>query len=141
MTRAARDEHGRLLPGSVPGWGISWWWREQGLDPRNASELTPEETMQTVYHYWDAVNDGWRPEVPEHEWVGPHDPFAPTTRCSLINHHRQLIRPTLAGHDRAGLVVPADHDPNLGTLNRRVPRDQPTENIISHARPRWRPVP
>lgn len=23
-----RDEHGLILPGLVPGWGMSWWWHE-----------------------------------------------------------------------------------------------------------------
>jgi hypothetical protein len=76
MTPAARDEHGRLLPGSLPGWGMSWWWHEQGLDPVDTAGLTPEENVRTVLRYWDAVNDGWWPAAPQNEWIGPHHPFS-----------------------------------------------------------------
>jgi hypothetical protein len=76
MEPIRRDEYGRLPAGSVPGWGMSWWWHEQGLDPVDTSGLTPQETMNMVFQYWDAVNDGWWPAVPEDDWVGPHHPFA-----------------------------------------------------------------
>jgi hypothetical protein len=77
MERSHRDEHGRLLAGSVPGWGMSWWWHEQGLDPADASELTPKQMMAQVLRYWNAVNDAWWPAVPRGERVGPHNPFDP----------------------------------------------------------------
>lgn len=70
-----RDEHGRILPGLVPGWGMSWWWHEQGLDPHAARAMTMKERMAMVGQYWDAVAAGWRPPVRREQWVGPHHPF------------------------------------------------------------------
>ena len=67
-----RDELGRFSPGSVPGWGMSWWFAEQILDP---SAMTPDEMLAAVVRYWAAVGDGWRPPVPRELWVGPHHPF------------------------------------------------------------------
>ena len=65
------DEHGRLLPGSVPGWGMSWWFWEQRLV---AAEMEPGERLRAVVDYWAAVNTGWDPPVPREGWVGPHHP-------------------------------------------------------------------
>ena len=73
---AARDERGRLRPGSVPGWGMSWYWTEQNLHPQRAHELSPERRMRLICAFWRAVAEGWQPDVPEDEWVGPHDPFS-----------------------------------------------------------------
>jgi hypothetical protein len=75
MQRPARDVHGRLLPGSVPGWGMSWWWHEQGLDPADTSALSREEIMRHVFRYWDAVNAGWSPTIAQEHWVGTHHPW------------------------------------------------------------------
>jgi hypothetical protein len=54
---------------------MSWWWREQGLDPVDTSALTREQVMEKVLAYWTAVGQGWSPHVPEAQWIGPHHPF------------------------------------------------------------------
>ena len=37
------DAHHRLLPGVVPGWGMSWWWYEQGItrEQTNGDAVVP----------------------------------------------------------------------------------------------------
>jgi hypothetical protein len=67
-----RDELGRFSPGSVAGWGMSWWFAEEGLD---ASAMTADARLAAVVGYWHAVADGWQPPVPRKKWAGPHDPF------------------------------------------------------------------
>jgi hypothetical protein len=68
------DERGRLLPGSVPGWGASYWFHENGLIAR---DMTPSERLGAMCRYFRAVDAGWEPPVPREEWVGPHHPSDP----------------------------------------------------------------
>lgn len=72
------DEHGRILPGVMPGWGMSWWWHEQGLDPREARSLTVNGRFELMDRYWKAAGQGWEPFVPRDEWVGPYHPWEPS---------------------------------------------------------------
>jgi hypothetical protein len=58
-----------------PGWGMSWWWREQGLDPLAAHSLTMEQRLELMDRYWRDVGEGWEPAVPRERWVGPYHPF------------------------------------------------------------------
>jgi hypothetical protein len=67
------DARPPFAPGSVPGWGMSHWFAEHGL---NAAAMTAEEVLNEVVRYWRDVADGWRPSVPREQWVGPHDPFS-----------------------------------------------------------------
>jgi hypothetical protein len=69
------DEHGRIRPGLLRGWGMSWWWHEQGFDPREARSLTIDERFELMNRYWKAVGQGWEPPVPREQWVGPHHPW------------------------------------------------------------------
>lgn len=71
-----RDELGRFSPGSVPGWGMSWWFAEQDLD---ATAMRADARLAAVVRYWAAAADGWRPQVSREEWVGPYDPFRSDT--------------------------------------------------------------
>ena len=70
-----RDKHHRLLPGVVPGWGMSWWWHEQGITHADTVAMTSEQCLNTMLRYWRAVAAGWWPDVPRSAWVGPHHPF------------------------------------------------------------------
>ena len=47
-SRTDCDQLGRILPGLVPGWGMSWWWYEQGLDPSDLRLLrvTPQRVAE-----------------------------------------------------------------------------------------------
>lgn len=69
-----RHERGRLLPGSQPGWGASWWFAEQGH--ADIAAMTPERRVELLCSYFEAVAAGWKPPVPREQWVGPHDPVA-----------------------------------------------------------------
>ena len=73
-----QDAEGRYLPGSVPGWGMSWWIHEQGITKRIfQEELTMAQRIQVIARFWKAVNEGWWPPVPREQWVGPYEPFEP----------------------------------------------------------------
>jgi hypothetical protein len=37
------DEHHRLLPGVLPGWGMSWWWHEQRITPADTAAMSRGE--------------------------------------------------------------------------------------------------
>jgi hypothetical protein len=71
-----RDEEGRLLPGSCPGWGISWWLWEVGL-LAGWRELPTSERFEVMSRYWRTVHEGWEPPVPREQWVGPWHPWHP----------------------------------------------------------------
>jgi len=77
-----RDELGRIHPAPLPGWGISWWWVEQGL-PNGFSEadrfkqMGMEERLEAINSYWKAVAAGWWPDIPGEDWVGSNHPWEP----------------------------------------------------------------
>jgi hypothetical protein len=75
----SRDERGRLLPGSVPGWGMSWWMVDVAhTTPDRFAALDPNARIALVCEFWRAVAQGWEPAVAREDWVGPHDPFEPS---------------------------------------------------------------
>jgi hypothetical protein len=74
--RARYDAHGRLAPGSLPGWGMSWWLHEQGL-LAGWQHLSMSARLEHMSDYWRAVSDGWWPSVPRDEWVGSCHPWEP----------------------------------------------------------------
>src|SRR4051794_40687075 len=57
----AWDEHERLRPGVGPGWGMSWWFAEQGITRADRAAMTSEQCLAQVMRYWRAVGDGWCP--------------------------------------------------------------------------------
>lgn len=66
------DEFGRFYPGSVEGWGASWWFHEQGLV---AAEMNASERLQALMRYFNAVDHGsWDPP-PREQWLGPYPPY------------------------------------------------------------------
>lgn len=69
-----RDEHGRMTPGVLPGWGMSWWWHEQALTPAHIAAMTPEQRVGWLVRYWRAVARGWLPPMPPTRW-SPYHPF------------------------------------------------------------------
>jgi hypothetical protein len=74
-----KDEHGRILPGSVQGWGASWWFYEQGIGPEELSRMPDSGPVQMLCRYFEAVRSGWEPPVPREQWVGPHHPWKSET--------------------------------------------------------------
>lgn len=70
-----RDAHGRIHPGSQPGWGISWWTYGDGGYTRESWLAAPaSERLDAQFRYWEAVRDGWEPPVPKAAWT-PHHPW------------------------------------------------------------------
>lgn len=70
------DVAGRLAPGSVRGWGLSWWLHEQGL-LAGWEQVSMSTRLDCMNDYWRAVSEGWWPSVPRDEWVGPCHPWEP----------------------------------------------------------------
>jgi hypothetical protein len=68
--------HGRLAPGSLPGWGMSWWLHEQGL-LAGWHELSMSTRLERMNDYWRAVREGWWPSVSREDWIGPYHPCEP----------------------------------------------------------------
>jgi hypothetical protein len=66
------DEHGRMRPGTVPGWGASWWMHEQRVTREAFASATPERRLRLLFDYFAAVDEGWEPPVPRAQWAGPH---------------------------------------------------------------------
>jgi hypothetical protein len=73
---AQHDAEGRLLAGSLPGWGLSWWLDEQGL-LTDWEQLSMSARLERMNDYWRAVSEGWWPSVPRAEWVGSCHPWEP----------------------------------------------------------------
>jgi hypothetical protein len=69
------DDRQRLRPGVVPGWGMSWWFAELGVTRADRKAMPQDQWLTLLGHYWRAVREGWRPDVPRSEWVGPYHPF------------------------------------------------------------------
>ena len=69
------DQQQRLRPGVVPGWGMSWWFAEQGITRADRAAMSSDQWLALVGRYWRAVAAGWWPDVPRSAWVGPHHPF------------------------------------------------------------------
>jgi len=62
-------------PGSIPGWGMSWWYAEQGLLD-GVGDASPAERLRWLFDYFDAVGDGWEPSVGRERWA-PYHPWDP----------------------------------------------------------------
>ena len=75
------------MPGSVPGWGMSWWFYEQGVSAADFAAMDPDARIALVLRYWKAEARGWAPGIPRAEWVGPHHPAEPV-------HQAQGLPPT-----------------------------------------------
>src|SRR3954447_10695939 len=69
------DEQCPLQPGLVPGWGMSWWFAEQGITRDDRRAMSGEQCLALVCCYWREVTAGWWPDVEREAWVGPHHPF------------------------------------------------------------------
>lgn len=69
------DQQHRLRPGFVAGWGMSWWFAEQGIGKAEPAAMTSEQCLAAVFRCWRAEAAGWWPDVPRSAWVGPHHPF------------------------------------------------------------------
>ncbi|WP_156028354.1 hypothetical protein [Candidatus Solirubrobacter pratensis] len=73
VSGVVRDEHGRVAPGTQPGWGVSWWWEAKVLpDPIT---MAPEQRLKNLFRCWKDVAAGWAPVVPRDDWH-PYHPFA-----------------------------------------------------------------
>jgi hypothetical protein len=82
-----RDEHGRLLPGSVRGWGASWWAAEQGLSLADVEAMSPAERVRLLDQYFEAESAGWEPSVRREDWVGGHHWSEPAPPPSQSETH------------------------------------------------------
>jgi hypothetical protein len=69
------DDQQRLRPGVVPGWGMSWWFAAQGVTRADRKAMPQDQWLALLGRYWQAVREGWWPDVPRSAWVGPHHPF------------------------------------------------------------------
>jgi hypothetical protein len=69
------DDQQRLRPGVVPGWGMSWWFVAQGVTRADRKAMPQDQWLALLGRGWQAVREGWWPDVPRSDWVGPHHPF------------------------------------------------------------------
>jgi hypothetical protein len=65
----------RAFPAVLPGWGVSWWIAEQGVNRRAFHAITADERQALIVEYWRAFAAGWQPSVPRDRWIGSHHPF------------------------------------------------------------------
>ena len=111
----SHDGNDRLLPGSVPGWGMSWWMVDvEQTTPDRFAALDSNARLMLVSKFWRAVAQGWQPAVAREDWVGPHHPFdSPPTAADTPE------RATSARRDH----MPGALDPRREGM-RQVARDE-----------------
>jgi hypothetical protein len=51
------------------------WFAAQGVTRANRKAMPQDQWLALLGRYWQAVREGWWPDVPRSDWVGPHHPF------------------------------------------------------------------
>lgn len=70
------SDDGRVLPGTEPGWGISWWLAEQGIHSvRDVAAMTPEQRLRLLCDFYEAEAAGWAPPVADEDLLPPRHHF------------------------------------------------------------------